>query len=198
MNKKNFLSAAVVAILLSGCATSPESYTEATSITSMEPVTMETMFANDAAIYTEQDITEEKNSILTESNGRYSADMFLYELKTKGVDMSVINTGTINFEFDSSELSDEAKALITRHVKLLKESEQLKVILEGHTDSTGDRSYNLKLGERRALTVKDFAIAQGALPHQIEVISYGEEKLITRELNDEEMRLNRRAEFVYK
>lgn len=159
---------------------------------------METMFANDAAIYTEQDITEEKNSILTESNGRYSADMFLYELKTKGVDMSVINTGTINFEFDSSELSDEAKALITRHVKLLKESEQLKVILEGHTDSTGDRSYNLKLGERRALTVKDFAIAQGALPHQIEVISYGEEKLITRELNDEEMRLNRRAEFVYK
>lgn len=198
MNKMNFLSAAVVALLLSGCATSPESYTEATSITSMEPVTMETMFANDAAIYTEQDITEEKNSILTESNGRYSADMFLYELETKGVDMSVINTGTINFEFDSSELSDEAKALITRHVKLLKEAEQLKVILEGHTDSTGDRSYNLKLGERRALTVKDFAIAQGALPHQIEVISYGEEKLITRELNDEEMRLNRRAEFVYK
>ncbi|MCY9861041.1 OmpA family protein [Vibrio coralliirubri] len=198
MIKKNLVSAAVVALMLSGCSSTPETYSESTGVTNIEPVTMETMFANDAAIYTEQDITEERDAILTESNGRYSADTFLYELESSGVDMSVIETGTINFEFDSAKLSTDAKALIQRHVKLLKESEQLKVILEGHTDSTGDRSYNLKLGERRALTVKDYAIAQGALPHQIEVISYGEEKLITHELNDKELRLNRRAEFVYK
>ena len=95
-------------------------------------------------------------------------------------------------------LSASAKTLIQKHAQLLKESDKLKVILEGHTDSTGDRSYNLKLSERRALAVKDYAIESGALSHQIEIISYGEEKLLNAEENSDERKLNRRAEFVYK
>ncbi|EGR2229384.1 OmpA family protein [Vibrio parahaemolyticus] len=199
MNNKKLIGALVATIILSGCSATQDTYKEKSSDTAFnEPVTMETLFADETVVYTEADIEEEKNSILGENHGYYSTDEFLYELGEKGVDLSVIETGTVNFGFDSSKLTEESKTLIEKHVKLLKESEKLKVILEGHTDSTGDRSYNLKLGERRALAVKDFAVSLGAKEHQIEVISYGEEKLMNKEQNEDEKRLNRRAEFVYK
>ncbi|KDM90922.1 OmpA family protein [Photobacterium galatheae] len=199
MNKKHTISAVFAAILLSGCSATQNTYSEKFErSTPSEPVTMETLFADETVVYTEADIAEEKNAILGEYHGYYSADEFLYELSEKGVDLSVIENGTVNFAFDSSALTDEAKALIANHADLLKESEKIKVILEGHTDSTGDRSYNLKLGERRALAVKNYALSLGVQPHQIEVISYGEEKLINQELTEAEKTMNRRAEFVYK
>lgn len=199
MNKKNIIGALISTLILSGCSASKDTYTEKTSESMInEPVTMETLFSDETVIYTETDIAEEKNSILGENHGYYSTDEFLYQLSEKGVDLSVIETGTVNFGFDSAKLTQISKDLISKHVKLLKESDKIKVILEGHTDSTGDRSYNLKLGEKRALAVKEFALSLGAKEHQIEVISYGEEKLINKEQNEGEKILNRRAEFVYK
>lgn len=199
MSKKSLtLGALLVGSLLTGCSTTGESYTESAGTNSSDPLSMETLFSDSSVVYTEQDITDARHDILTEENGRYSADSFLYELSEKGVDLSVIGSGTIQFEFDSAKLTDEFKQLIAKHVDLLKETTELKVILEGHTDSTGDRSYNLKLGERRALAVKEYAVSLGALPKQIEVISYGEEKLLNSEHSEQDKQENRRAVFVYK
>lgn len=199
MTKKSFtLGALFVASLLTGCSTTGESYTENAGTNSSDPLSMETLFSDSSVVYTEQDITDARHDILTEENGRYSADSFLYELSEQGVDLSVIGNGTIQFEFDSAELTDKFKQLIAKHVDLLKETTELKVILEGHTDSTGDRSYNLKLGERRALAVKEYAVSLGALPKQIEVISYGEEKNLNSEHSEQDKQENRRAVFVYK
>lgn len=199
--KKNVLALMVTSavLTLSGCSSVNDSYSENVATSSQnDPLTMETLFNDSSVIYIEEDLEEEKNAILTERNGHYSAETFLYELNKKGVDLSVIENSVIEFNFDSTDLSSISKALISEHVNLLKESSELKVILEGHTDSTGDRSYNLKLGERRALAVKQYALTLGALPHQVEVISYGEEKLLNEEKSEQEMKNNRRAVFVYK
>ena len=192
------ISAIFSALMLIGCSAPQDTYTENAHQTQSDNISMETVFTDSAIIYSEENITEDKNAVLSELHGLYSSDEFLLELDSQGVDLSVIENGTISFNFDSSIISTEGKELIKKHAQLLKASNKLKVILEGHTDSTGDRSYNLKLSERRALAVKAFAILEGVQPEQIEVISYGEEKLLNAEGNLAERSLNRRAEFVYK
>ncbi len=119
------------------------------------------------------------------------------EVSESGVDLSALNDPTVYFEFDSYELSNESQKTIEKHVKLLTELDNIKVILEGHTDEVGDRAYNLKLSEKRALAVKDFIVSKGVNPERIEVIAYGEEKIIVEREDIDGYGRNRRAEFVY-
>lgn len=196
-NKQYTVAAFFIAITMTGCSSNEDLYSE-TPVEQNNPLSMETIFNDSTLVYTEEELASEKDSILTEGSNHYSADAFLLELSENGVDLSAIEADTMNFKFDSTELSKESKKLIKKHVDLLQEAAELKVILEGHTDSSGDRSYNLKLGERRALAVKEYAVTLGALPHQIEVISFGEEKLLNNENSDQEKQENRRAVFVYK
>lgn len=66
----------------------------------------------------------------------------------------------VYFEFDSSALTDEGRAVLDAHVALLKGT-GASVRLEGHTDERGTREYNIALGERRANTVRDYMMVQG-------------------------------------
>jgi peptidoglycan-associated lipoprotein len=68
--------------------------------------------------------------------------------------------------------------------------------LEGHADERGTREYNLALGENRALAVKDVLALYGLLS-RTQVISYGEEKPISNEHNEEGWKKNRRVDFIY-
>ena len=64
-----------------------------------------------------------------------------------------------HFDYDSSSLSDDARAAIDAHVALMM-ADGGNVRLEGHTDERG-REYNLALGERRANVVRDYMVASG-------------------------------------
>lgn len=196
MHKKHLLIVILSVLSIGGCST-PQGYYQENSKTpeQNDNVAMETYFENQSNNINSTE--DAKKTILDEYHESSNASLFLNELKNKGTDLSVINEPIVNFMFDSDKLSDSTKKLIEKHSLLLKSANKLKVILEGHTDSTGDRSYNLKLGERRALAVKNYALSLGVDPKQIEVISYGEEKPLNKELNDNEKQLNRRAVFVY-
>jgi outer membrane protein OmpA-like peptidoglycan-associated protein len=53
------------------------------------------------------------------------------------------------------------------------------LVLEGHTDNTGDRDYNIRLGERRVEAVKRYlAVDKGVPVYRIEEISFGADKPI--------------------
>lgn len=199
---KTKLALAITAITLAGCSSMNTNddtsyYSEPTDgITNSSEMTFESL---DDVFASEQDMgysSEEKHKSDILNEGSYAA-LNLDELTDEGVDISALNTPIVHFEFDSYELSDDAKEVIQKHIKLLNEVQDLKVILEGHTDSIGDRAYNLKLGEKRALAVKQFAIQHGVAPEKIEVISYGEEKLLKKDKTNEDHSRNRRAEFVY-
>ena len=112
------------------------------------------------------------------------------ELKEKGVKF------TLYFSFDGYSISNIATDEIIKHANLMKEYPNLKLRLEGHADERGTREYNLALGENRALAVKDVLELYG-LGTRTEVISYGEEKPISNDSNEEGWKKNRRVDFIY-
>ncbi len=103
----------------------------------------------------------------------------------------------IYFDFDSSDVSAEARDIIAAHAQNLSEHPGLSVVLEGHTDERGTREYNLALGERRAKAVKELLVLQGANTKQIQVISFGEERPAAVGHDESAWALNRRVELLY-
>lgn len=103
----------------------------------------------------------------------------------------------IYFALDSNVIADEYTAMVEAHARFLAENPNVSVILEGHTDERGSREYNLALGERRAKSVRDFLLLQGASSSQIETISYGEERPAQDGQSEAEWTQNRRVEILY-
>jgi hypothetical protein len=98
----------------------------------------------------------------------------------------------INFEFDSSILSDGYPSLL-RLADLLSKNSGYNVELIGHTDFRGSDEYNLGLGRRRAETVKAFLIKYGASDGQITVQTSGEGTPEVPNETDEGRFMNRRV-----
>ena len=103
---------------------------------------------------------------------------------------------TINFEYDKSALSSEAKKKIQGNVNWMKEHAKTNIQIEGHCDSRGSIEYNLSLGERRAKAVRQYMETLGIPGSRLQVISYGKEKPIASGDSESDMAKNRRANFV--
>lgn len=101
---------------------------------------------------------------------------------------------TVYFGYDSNSLSEEAKEILKENARYLKNNSDLKVVVEGHCDERGTAEYNLALGQRRALKVKEYYVQLGIVPGRIATISYGEEKPEDRRSNESAWAKNRRAE----
>jgi peptidoglycan-associated lipoprotein len=94
---------------------------------------------------------------------------------TQSSDPQVADLGTVfYFEFDQSTLTAATRALLIAHAADLKTYPR-NVRLEGHADERGTREYNMALGERRAMAVRDYLRSEGVTT-PIEVVSYGEEQ----------------------
>ena len=115
-------------------------------------------------------------------------------LDNKGSDSGTIEgLSTVYFAYDSSFLSEEAKAALQENLSWIQSHTEVKNLeLEGHCDAMGSESYNIGLGRRRAESVKNFLIAQGIEASRLSIISYGEE----RPLSETEYSKNRRVNFV--
>ncbi len=99
------------------------------------------------------------------------------------------------FKFGKAVMPDEAKADIDQLVQQLKANPNGAYIeIEGHTDNTGTKDLNYKLGLERAEAVKRYLYEQHQVPlHKISVISYGEEKPIAPNKTKEGRAQNRRV-----
>jgi peptidoglycan-associated lipoprotein len=93
----------------------------------------------------------------------------------------VISEDQGDFKFASADLPDAAKARLDQMVAQLKaEPRGNYVEIEGHTDSSGDKLANVRLGEARAEAVKRYLYETYQVPlHKMNVISYGEEKPVS-------------------
>jgi outer membrane protein OmpA-like peptidoglycan-associated protein len=106
-----------------------------------------------------------------------------------------LSNDKVRFPVNKAEISDEAKAMIDEAVApLVQANRGVYFEIEGHTDSTGDASYNMKLGEERAMAVRDYiAKKHGIALSRLNVISYGEEKPVTDNKTREDRAQNRRV-----
>jgi len=85
-------------------------------------------------------------------------------------------TDRIYFAYDSSDLSDYARATLGKQAQWLNRHVRVQVTIEGHCDERGTREYNLALGDRRATAVKNYLVALGVPASRLKTISYGKER----------------------
>lgn len=105
---------------------------------------------------------------------------------------------TFYFDFDKSDIKQDALLALTAHATFLAANSSIKVVLEGHADERGTKEYNMALGERRAKSVERFLVVNGVAPSQIETISYGEEKPAVMGSGETSWAKNRRVFVNYK
>lgn len=105
------------------------------------------------------------------------------------------DSGRLNFDFDKSVVKPQYYELL-RNVKDYVEQENLKLTIIGHTDSKGTDAYNMALGMRRAVAVRDKLIEFGLDPARIlGVESRGESEPVAPNDTDQGRFENRRIEF---
>ncbi|MFQ5500531.1 MAG: OmpA family protein [Candidatus Zixiibacteriota bacterium] len=89
----------------------------------------------------------------------------------------IIWEGTINFDFDGYEITATAEQVLMEAGEKLEQSSGSLVEIVGHADRTGNRGYNLMLGEKRANATKRFLAERfGISLYRMFVLSQGEEK----------------------
>jgi outer membrane protein OmpA-like peptidoglycan-associated protein len=107
----------------------------------------------------------------------------------------VLNEDQGNFKFAKTELPEEAKARLDQMITQLKADPKGAYFeIEGHTDNTGEKFVNEKLGMERAEAVKRYLYEQHQIPlHKINVISYGEDKPVALNTTRDGRAQNRRV-----
>src|ERR1700710_2535401 len=119
-------------------------------------------------------------------------------------DLQVVNdelrrrgfAGDIYFNYDESNLSDEAREKLARNADVLKGQPQFQVTIAGHCDERGTSEYNLALGERRANAVRDYLGSLGVTPARMRTLSYGKERPVCTQNEESCWSQNRRAHMV--
>ena len=103
----------------------------------------------------------------------------------------------VYFDLDQDSLKPEFQAIVSCHAKYLRDRPSSRMTLEGNADERGSREYNFGLGERRGKAVSSAIQANGSSGSQITVTSYGEERPVCTESNEDCWAKNRRVEIVY-
>ena len=100
-----------------------------------------------------------------------------------------------NFKFNSTDLPDTARAKLDEMIAQLKADPKGNFVeIEGHTDSSGDKVTNQRIGEARAEAVKRYLYEQHQVPlHKMNVISYGEGKPVAPNRTRDGRAQNRRV-----
>lgn len=81
---------------------------------------------------------------------------------------------TITFDFNSSQLTEEAKATLRQQADFIRQFPEVRFRVYGHTDLVGSESYNKALGLRRAKAAVAYLAAQGIGTARLEaVVSFG-------------------------
>jgi peptidoglycan-associated lipoprotein len=112
-------------------------------------------------------------------------------------DKAVLAGRIVYFDYDSFVIKPEFQALIADHARYIKAQSGRKVAIEGHTDETGGREYNLALGQKRADAVRNALGILGVPQGQMEAVSFGKEKPAVAGANEDAYAKNRRTEIRY-
>lgn len=125
------------------------------------------------------------------------------KVDVNGCPVSVLGAGAaawtfndINFETSKADIQSSSYGILDEIAAALGADPTLKVLVEGHSDSTGARAFNMDLSQRRAQAVVDYLVSKGVSPHRLSAKGYGPDHPIA----DNSTRLgrskNRRVQFT--
>ena len=102
----------------------------------------------------------------------------------------------VHFAYNKYDVLDEDKQSLRTKADWLLKHPGVTVNIEGHCDDRGSSEYNLALGDQRAQSVASYLVSLGVPADRMETISFGKEKPLCTEANDNCWNNNRRAHFV--
>ena len=103
---------------------------------------------------------------------------------------------TIYFDYKSSILKSESYLVLDKVIALLKDYKGYNIIVDGHTDNIGSKSYNQTLSEARATAVSDYLTSKGIDSNALTSNGYGEENPAVSNKTEEGRTQNRRSEIT--
>jgi peptidoglycan-associated lipoprotein len=100
------------------------------------------------------------------------------------------------FDYDQNTLKDEGQTALQDDARWLKRWPSTTIRVDGHCDERGTGEYNLALGDRRAVVVRDYLVNLGVRSTRIEVRSLGKEAPFCHEGGENCWAQNRRGHLV--
>lgn len=82
----------------------------------------------------------------------------------------------VYFALNKYNLTPASVQVLNLQAEWLNADPNVSIVVEGHCDERGTREYNLALGEKRAMAVKNYLVNKGIAPSRIQTISYGKER----------------------
>ncbi|MEK9502562.1 OmpA family protein [Gaopeijia maritima] len=118
------------------------------------------------------------------------------EVERVGEGIKVTFDSGILFDFDSAALRSEARANLADLAASLSEYAGTRVLVVGHTDSSGSDSYNQGLSERRAASARAYLLQQGLSGDRVEAVGRGETEPVADNATESGAQANRRVEVA--
>jgi len=124
-----------------------------------------------------------------EAAGKLAEGKFLYQ--------EVLTDDSMKFPVDKATLSPEAQARLDAFVDKLKtDNRNVYVEVQGHTDASGPKAVNYRLGEERAEAVRRYLNQHGVALNRISTISYGSDAPVAPNNNRDGRKANRRVVLI--
>jgi outer membrane protein OmpA-like peptidoglycan-associated protein len=179
---------AVGAFSLGGCATKDYVNEQVAAVNAKVEGT-QSQVAQHQAHLAKLDQTTQDALSRAEAAGKLAEGKFLYSM--------VLSDDSVKFPVDSSRLSPEAEQRLLDFVdKLKNENHNVYLEIQGHTDSTGSKSINQRLGEERAEAVRLFLNEHGVALNRMSTISYGEKDPVANNKTRAGRAQNRRVVLI--
>ena len=102
----------------------------------------------------------------------------------------------IYFDYDVAEIRPDSERVLRDKLAILRASPNVMLRIEGHCDDRGSNEYNDALGNRRAQAVVDFFTNFGLDASRFAIVSFGEDRPLANQSNENAWAMNRRGEFI--
>jgi len=117
-------------------------------------------------------------------------------VQREGDNINLILPSNVTFASNSSDVSSGFYDVLNSVALVIKEFDQTLVVVAGHTDSSGDASYNQSLSVKRAASVSNYLRNQGVIPERLETTGFGESQPVASNNTPEGKAQNRRVEIT--
>lgn len=118
------------------------------------------------------------------------------QVERVGEGILITFTTGLNFELNSAEVSGSTRDNLMKLAETLKKYDDTDILIEGHTDSSGDEDYNQNLSEKRAESVENFLVSNGVAASRLKTEGYGESQPLQTNDTETGRRANRRVEVA--
>ncbi|HEK85870.1 MAG TPA: hypothetical protein ENO29_05910 [Candidatus Aminicenantes bacterium] len=109
----------------------------------------------------------------------------------------MLNLSGVLFDVNKATLKPESQLKLAKLAGILMVFPDMKLSIEGHTDSTGPEELNLKLSNERARAVFEFLLSQGVAPERMKYQGFGSSRPVAPNDTEENRAKNRRVEVVF-